>query len=247
MNITQERSKHRRQRVLDAALKIFTQAGYADTAVEAIAQASNTSKGGLYFHFPSKQALFLSLLDEASEALLRNVGEAMAAESDPVARGEAALREVLRQFGEHRLLARLLLVEALGAGPEFRERLQDLHSSFAGLIADCLDEAIASGLLPAQDTKVAAYAWYGAVNQLVLRWLATNQPQRLEDAFPALRRLLLFGVSGPSNRRLMMTIAVRPNPSISHLARRPFGSAHLCALDWQHRLFLVRDTARGVR
>jgi len=197
MNITQERSKLRRQRVLDAALKVFTQAGYNDAAVDAIALASNTSKGGLYFHFPSKQALFLALLDEASEVLLRNVREAMEAETDPVARGEAALREVLRQFGNHRLLARLLLVEAVGAGPEFRERLQLLHSSFAELIAGCLDDAVAAGMLPEIDTVMAGYAWYGAVNQLVLRWLATGMPRRLEDAYPVLRSLLLFGVSGP--------------------------------------------------
>jgi TetR/AcrR family transcriptional regulator, fatty acid metabolism regulator protein len=197
MNVTQERSKHRRQRVLEAALQVFTQAGYNDTAVEAIAQASNTSKGGLYFHFPSKQALFLALLDEASDALLRNVREAMTAESDPLARGEAALREVLRQFGDHRLLARLLLVEAVGAGPEFRQRLQLLHASFAELIAGCLDDAVAAGMLPQIDTVTAGYAWYGAVNQIVLRWLATGNPPRLEDAYPVLRSLLLFGVSGP--------------------------------------------------
>src|SRR3954468_17517970 len=117
----QERSRTRRQRVLDAALEIFTEHGYGDTAIDEIARASDTSKGGLYFHFPSKQALFLALLDEASEVLLQNVEQAIEAEGDPIARGEAALREVLRQFGDHRLLARLLLIEAVGAGPEFRE------------------------------------------------------------------------------------------------------------------------------
>src|SRR3954463_2416499 len=155
MSNVQERSRTRRQRVLDAALEVFTEHGYGDTAIDEIAQASNTSKGGLYFHFPSKQALFLALLDEASDALLRNVREAMEAETDPVARGEAALREVLRQFGNHRLLARLLLVEAVGAGPEFRERLQLLHLSFAELIAGCLDDAVAAGMLPEIDTVMA--------------------------------------------------------------------------------------------
>ena len=102
--------------MLGAALEAFTQHGYGDTAIDEIARASDTSKGGLYFHFPSKQALFLALLDEASAALLGRVEVAMAEESDPLLRGDAALREVLHVFGGHRLLARLLLVEALGAG-----------------------------------------------------------------------------------------------------------------------------------
>lgn len=194
--MTQERSRTRRQKVLDAALRVFAERGYSETAVDEIARASETSKGGLYFHFPSKQALFLALLDEASDALLERVKTAMAAERDPLARGDAALREVLHVFGGHRLLARLLLVEALGAGAEFAARLNALHTDFAGLIAGCLDEAVADGQIPSCDTRIVAHAWYGAVNQTVLRWLLIGEPRRLEDTYPTLRSLLLHGVQG---------------------------------------------------
>ena len=196
MTGVQERSRTRRQRVLDAALEVFTSHGYSDAAIDEIARVSETSKGGLYFHFPSKQALFLALLDEASGALLTRVEAAMAEESNPLERGDAALREVLHAFGGHRLLARLLLIDAVGAGKEFAAKLDDLHASFAELIARCLDDAVAQGLIPPQDTRVAAQAWYGAVNHVVLRWLMTGEPRRLEDSYPALRRLLLYGVTG---------------------------------------------------
>lgn len=196
MTTSQERSRTRRQRVLDAALQVFAERGYSDTAVDEIARVSDTSKGGLYFHFPSKQALFLALLDEAGDALLHRVEQAMATEREPLARGEAALREVLHVFGGHRLLARFLLVEALGAGPELAVKLNELHAAFATLIAGCLDEAAARGQIPSCDTQLAAHAWYGAVNQIVLRWLLTGEPRRLEETFPSLRSLLLFGVSG---------------------------------------------------
>jgi AcrR family transcriptional regulator len=190
----QERSRTRRQRLLDAALAVFTERGYSETAVDEVARASATSKGGLYFHFPSKQALFLALLDESSNALLERVESTMVHEADPLERGEAALHEALRTFGEHRLLARLLLVEAPGAGKEFNDRLNDLQSSFAALIAGCLDEAVAQGQIAPLDTQLAAHAWYGAVNQVVLRWLVTGEPERLVDASPALRNLLLYGI-----------------------------------------------------
>ena len=201
MTNMQERSRTRRQRLLDSALEVFTRHGYNDTAIDEIARASETSKGGLYFHFPSKQALFLTLLDEASEALLRRVESAMATESDPLDRGDAALREVLHAFGSHRLLARLLLVEALGAGKEFTTKLNDLHAAFAALIADCLDDAVVAGHIPPLNARLAADAWYGAVNQVVLRWLMTGEPQQLEEAYPALRSLLLFGVTGACDER----------------------------------------------
>ena len=193
---TQERSKSRRQRLLDAALTVFTEQGYNATPIDDIARASDTSKGGVYFHFPSKQALFLALLEESSAALLENVEAAMAREPDPLLRGEAALRAVILSFAEHRLLARLLLVEAAGAGRDFNRALMDMHERFAMLIAACLDDAVAAGQIDPLDTQFTARAWYGAVNQTVLHWLQTGEPRDLVATFPLLRELLLVGVVG---------------------------------------------------
>ncbi|MCC6313498.1 MAG: TetR/AcrR family transcriptional regulator [Thermomicrobiales bacterium] len=197
MNRSETKRASRRRQVLDAALEVFARDGYGNAAVDEIARRSDTSKGGLYFHFPSKQALFLALLDEASEVLLSRVERAMAAEPDPLARGDTALREVLHIFGGHRTLARLLLVEALGAGREFNAKLTELHAAFASLIAGCLDDAVAAGLAPPHDTRLAGVAWFGAVNQVVTRWVLAGEPERLEDAYPALRQLLRYGVAGP--------------------------------------------------
>jgi AcrR family transcriptional regulator len=181
--------------VLDAALEVFARDGYGDAAVDEIARASATSKGGVYFHFPSKQALFLCLLDEAAQLLVDRVERSMTAEENVTAKGDAALLTVLHTFGGHRTLARLLLVEALGAGSEFNAKLAELHDSFAGLIKRWLDEAVAAGFLPPLDTDLASVAWFGAVNQVVTRWVLTGRPKRLEDAYPTLRALLLSGVS----------------------------------------------------
>ena len=196
MTGTQERSRTRRERLLDAALEVFAARGYNESAIDEIARVSQTSKGGVYFHFPSKRALFLALLDQASAVLLDRVEAAMAAERDPLARGEAALREVMRVFGGHRLLAHLLLIEAVGAGKEFALKLNEIHTAFASLIAGCLAEAVAQGQIAPLDVQIVAHAWYGAVNQTVVRWLLTGEPRRLEDAYPALRALLRYGVSG---------------------------------------------------
>jgi len=193
---TATKSDIRRQQVLDAALDVFARDGYGNAAVDDIARASSTSKGGVYFHFPSKQALFLALLDEASGLLLGRVERAMDAEPDPLAKGDAALRAALSTFGKNRTLARLLLVEALGAGKEFNARLTALHSDFADLIARHLDEAVAAGALPPHDTRLAGVAWFGAVNQVVTRWVLTGEPRHLDDVYPALRALLMHGVAG---------------------------------------------------
>jgi len=53
-----------RDRILQAALQVFAEKGYHRALVDDIVQASRTSKGAVYHHFPNKEALFLALVDE---------------------------------------------------------------------------------------------------------------------------------------------------------------------------------------
>jgi AcrR family transcriptional regulator len=195
------RALERHERILDAALDVFAERGYQATTVDDVAGAARTSKGGIYFHFPGKDAIFLALLDRSASLLLHRLSDRIAAEADPIAKVDAALRELVRTFGGHRTLARLFLVEAPGAGPRFHARMVEVHHRFVAFLKAQLDEAVEQEMIPPLDTEVASLAWFGALNQVVTSWVLSDRPGRLEDAYPALRSLLLQSVglaAGPS-------------------------------------------------
>jgi AcrR family transcriptional regulator len=195
MPTEQLRSQQRHQRILDAATRVFSTKGYHGTLVDEIAAEAETSKGGVYFHFPNKQSIFLALLDRLANILRDRVEAAVAVEPDPLRRAEAALHVVLETFGSHRRLARLFLVEALGAGPELNARMLQIRAEFAELIRVHLDEAVARRLIEPLDTATAATAWFGAVNEVVTHWALTDQPGRLEQVYPTVRSLLFEGIT----------------------------------------------------
>ncbi|HEV2720585.1 MAG TPA: TetR/AcrR family transcriptional regulator [Thermoanaerobaculia bacterium] len=64
MNSRHRRSEHTRRQVLDAALDLFSHQGYRATVVKEIAEAAGVSTGNLYHHFPDKEAVFRTLLEE---------------------------------------------------------------------------------------------------------------------------------------------------------------------------------------
>src|SRR5438309_11045251 len=145
-------SQQRRARILDAATRVFSAKGYHGTLVDEIASEAETSKGGVYFHFPNKQAIFLALLDYLADTLRDHIDAAVASQSEPIGRAEAALRVVLDTFASHPRLTRLFMVEALGAGPEFNTRMIQIRAAFADLIRRQLDDAVATGAIPPLDT-----------------------------------------------------------------------------------------------
>jgi AcrR family transcriptional regulator len=183
-----------RQRLLDAAEQVFADKGYHGAAVDDIAEKSATSKGGFYFHFPNKEAIFLALVDSLTPRLEAAIERALSAEPDPVAQLDAALRTALTTFSSHKRLSKILLVEAVGLGHGFDEKLIQVRGRFAALIQRRLDLAMSSGRIAPLDSQTVSWAWFGAINEIVTRWLVSGQPRNLEDAFPTLRALLLRSI-----------------------------------------------------
>ncbi len=59
----QHRSEETRSHILEAATHLFSKTGYDATGVAEICQAAGVSKGAFYHHFPTKQAVFMELLN----------------------------------------------------------------------------------------------------------------------------------------------------------------------------------------
>jgi len=183
-----------RDRILQAALSTFAEKGYHRALVDDIVRASGTSKGAVYHHFPNKEALFLALVDDLAARLAAAVSAAIARSHGGVAKVEAALRAGLDTFASHRELARLLLLEAAGLGPTYQAKRAEVHDRFAALIQAYLDEAVAEGAIPPLHTRVATVAWLGAVNELVIQWLAGGEPELPPEVVPTLTRMLLRSI-----------------------------------------------------
>lgn len=189
-----ERKELTRRQILEAARQVFSEKGYHRTSMDDIAHASGTSKGALYFHFHSKEELFHALVEEFARILAEEVAQAIQRERGAVAKVEAALRTVLEAASRHRQLAKIVLIEWNGLGPAFAERRYQLRSLMADLIKTQLDEAVQEGRIPPVDTTITAYAWLGAINEVVVRWLHTEEPEPLLAVLPTLRTVLLRSI-----------------------------------------------------
>lgn len=183
--------KNTRERILDAALNVFSNKGYHDTRLDEIVNESGTSKGSIYFYFPNKERLFIALVDKFTDLLERKVMESVPEDAPAMERVRAALEAVLNTFGKYRMPAKVLLVQASGLGAVFEEKRMDVHDRFSNLIRVYLDDAVASGDIAPTDTEIVSRAWMGAINELVIRWVYTGEPEPsriIETLLPVLLR-----------------------------------------------------------
>jgi AcrR family transcriptional regulator len=77
----QQRSEETQTKIMEAAIKLFSNRGYNKASVDDICAEAGISKGAFYHHFRSKQELFLALLD----GWLRTIDNAIEASKDKTA------------------------------------------------------------------------------------------------------------------------------------------------------------------
>jgi AcrR family transcriptional regulator len=162
----------RRAAILDAAMEVFAERGYHVASLDEIARTAGVSKALIYEHFPSKQALWASLLDVQVAEVFRRLAGA-AATSEP---GEVRLRagvDAFLAFVEERPGAwRMLFREA--ADPEVISFLERVRSQVAGVVATLI--AAEPAKWPAEEERRAlavemlAEQLTGAVQALANWW-----------------------------------------------------------------------------
>ena len=183
-----------RRRILESAARVFSEKGFYRSVVDDIVKASGTSKGAVYFYFESKEQIFLSLVEHYVAMVAQEIQAAVHRSRGLLAQVEAAVATLVRSFQAHRALARIVLIDWPATGVEFQGKRIALKAMLVEVLRGYLDRAVQDGKIAPQDTEMAAYAWIGAISEVVVRWLSTGTPSPLEEVLAPLTRLLLSSV-----------------------------------------------------
>lgn len=167
----QPRSEETRERLMQAALASFAERGYDATGVAEICQRAGVSKGAFYYHFASKQALFLALLDQWLAALEREMTR-LAAPSAPAAQSLQAMVGLLQQVfrdASGRLLMYLEFWRQAARDETIWQATVAPFQRYHALLAGMIEQGIAEGSLRPCDPQEAARALVSMAVGMVLQ------------------------------------------------------------------------------
>ncbi|MBI3964266.1 MAG: TetR/AcrR family transcriptional regulator, partial [Chloroflexi bacterium] len=163
-----EATEGTRQAILEAALALFADRGFAATSVADVAERAGVSKAAIYWHFRDKEALleaaFVTVLPVAKiDLALRDL-----AGLEP----EAVLIRVAEEYlaGFHRLLRHFRVVLSdLDTFPRFREFMNRYVAlELVGLLARYFDQEVRTGRLASNDPCLAAQMFYSTLFGFVI-------------------------------------------------------------------------------
>ncbi|WP_433170525.1 TetR/AcrR family transcriptional regulator [Actinoallomurus sp. CA-150999] len=184
----QQRAIETRQRLLDAAARVFSQYGYAAGTTNRIAEAAGHSIGSLYQYFPNKDAILVELATAHAQAGIAAIGRHL--DGGPLPKSlEGKIRLFVRAaIDNHRddpALHRVLFEQA----PRPPELLEFLHAAEQRAVAAAGELLAADSQVTVTDIPMAARLVVTAIESLVHRFFAHGRPDdadRFEDELVAM-------------------------------------------------------------
>jgi|GEM_PF-2502069 len=120
-----KRSPVRREDIVNAAAKLFSESGYESTSVRTIARAVGLSVASLFHHYASKDALLEAVIRRGLEIGMADVVAGLEGKTTPLTRLRALVHVHIRLVnGENRHIHRVWTVEWLKLSMEARGRLE---------------------------------------------------------------------------------------------------------------------------
>jgi AcrR family transcriptional regulator len=131
----------RRTRILDAAEELFAEDGFDATPTARVAKAAEVPKGLVFYYFPRKIDLLLTLLQERLPAPTKDGLVGVVRRGDP-AGSLMALHRSLGLESHDSLVLRTIIFRESGTHPDVRNHLRRLRRSLVELTESALDQAV---------------------------------------------------------------------------------------------------------
>jgi AcrR family transcriptional regulator len=156
-----------RRRLLEGMAAAIREGGFRDSTVADVVRHARTSRRTFYEHFPSKQACFVALLQEADAAMVRQIAAAV----DPGARWDVQVRQAIEAWiagaQSDRALTLSWIRDLPSLGSDARHLQREALEAFVVLIQNLSDtpELRAAGVAP--PSRQLAILLLGGLRELI--------------------------------------------------------------------------------
>jgi AcrR family transcriptional regulator len=196
MNRRIEKGKATRERIVAVARKLLANRGYAGVSIEDVLEKTGISRGALYHHFDSKEALFEAVLEAMEAEIAATMAQAASGATDPVDALRAAW-EAWFKLARDPAVRQIVLTDALSVVGWAKWREIDERYGF-GRLKRTLQRAAASGRMREDLVDTFAHILLAAIFEVGLLIARADDPVATTETARAAVNQLLDRLLAPS-------------------------------------------------
>lgn len=159
-----------RQRIVVAALRYFSEKGYAGTSLREIAECARTTKPMIYYYFKSKEGLYISTLGDLLGAFAEAIDRATNPGDDPREKLRGFADAYLRYFQSQEAHLAFVVREVFGLGADIMHEFgRNLDERVRSRLERIVEEGVQQGAFRPCDLETCTVAIMGILNMFILR------------------------------------------------------------------------------
>jgi len=201
----------RRGQIIVAAIDLFGERGYHDTAIRDIAKRANISIGTIYQYVTDKEdVLFLALI-EVLDSYLRRIPAALEGLTEPLQRFRAVVAAYCAVNDDNTAATVLAYRETASLRKVRRNLIKQKEIETNNLIAACIEDCIAAGLFAKVDIELFTYQIVLFSHAWALKAWRFRKLMSLQDYVERGLTLMLNPVLTPRGKRKFAQIDASPS------------------------------------
>jgi AcrR family transcriptional regulator len=194
----------KKNEIVNAAMKVFAQKGFANTKMSDIASAAKIGKGTIYEYFSNKNDIFEHGFLSLMELWETNIAKKIYKITDPEEKLKAIFYSFVDLFeSEYSEIIDVMLdfwAEAIRQKDEKRLQminLEKIYQDFRKIIIAVLEEGIRIGKFKPMNTFMVASLLIGMTDGLMLQWIMNKEQIDIKEAYRCLVEEILSGIYAP--------------------------------------------------
>jgi TetR/AcrR family fatty acid metabolism transcriptional regulator len=178
------REENKHQRILRAAVKIFSEKGFYNSRVSEIAREANVADGTIYLYFRNKDDLLISLFEEEFGRIVEDMRGKLGKEKDALQKIRRFAITHLSIVSKQQQLAEVLGVEVRQSSKFMKEYVNKTFIEYLNLIRSVIVEGQEKGLIRKNLTPgIMKRAVFGALDEMARYWvLSTKKKHSIDES-----------------------------------------------------------------
>ena len=159
--------KNQREKILKAAVNIFSRKGFHQAQVEEIARRAGVGKGTIYLYYPGKSELFAAAVSEGLENIIEKIKQELESDLPFNEHFKKLIESNISLYLQYSDLARIISSElSKGIDPRALAEIEAVRGRYVQFVAGMLEDGCRRGYIKKVDFQLAAVGLVGLIDGL---------------------------------------------------------------------------------
>lgn len=171
-----KKEPEKRDKILLAALKIFSRKGFYKSKVSEIADEAGVADGTIYLYFKNKDDLLICIFEEKIAELIAKLREKLTEAKTPEEKIWVFVENHLKLLEGNRDLAEMIQIELRQSNKFMKEYIPVQFLEYLDLLSGIISEGIAAGVFREDiNPTIARRIIFGALDEISLAWVLSKK------------------------------------------------------------------------